>query len=241
MESRIRNRIIFATLVVFVAGLLPASAQTLVHHYELNNSLADTLSGPALLDDGGVLEVGGGYSFGGNQGLRLVGPGIGSGHYAIELTFSLVSANPLNSFHKIVDYDEGNQDSGFYVSTGGTASFAELFGTIHSGSAGAFQDGVLATVLVTRDSSSEEVKVFVDTVEQLSFFDTSFDSAVIGSGNTLAFFEDDIFGPETGSGFVRNIKIYDAPFVPMPPMAAPPITSNVTPDPNPASVNEMVL
>jgi hypothetical protein len=60
----------------------------LVHYYQLNGDLTDSLGGPDLIADGGTLQPGGGYSFAGqNDGLRLIGPQIPNDDYAIEIEF----------------------------------------------------------------------------------------------------------------------------------------------------------
>ena len=97
----------------------------LVHLYELNGNLTDSLGGPSLITDGGTLEPGGGYSFAGqNDGLRLVSPQIPSDSYAIEIEFYWDTLPSYDlGWYKILDFSNRISDSGLYVYSDGQANF----------------------------------------------------------------------------------------------------------------------
>jgi hypothetical protein len=163
--------------------------------------------------EGGVLDSDCGYSFGSNQGLRLESPGIAADHYSIGIEFSLDSVNPTSGWHKILDFDDRQIDTGLYVYLEGTLCFYAL--NFYEGPPGTFQAQVLSDLLITRDGTTRQVRVFVDGVEQISFID-SLDEAVVGVDSVLTFFEDDAETQfrETGSGFVSDIEVFDGPTLP---------------------------
>ena len=208
------HRSIALSTLFYLILVNAAYSGELVHHYQLNGDLTDSLGGPDLIADGGTLELGGGYSFAGqNDGLRLVGPQIPSDGYAIEIEFyweTLPQFDP--SWYKIVDFMNRTNDSGLYAYTDGVTNFWAWPDGEFYGPANAFQAGVPATLLITRDATTDEVTVWVDGVEQFTFVDLQ-DHAVISTENTLTFFEDDSGTEyyETGPGFVRSIRIYNGP------------------------------
>src|SRR5262245_43564427 len=72
-----------------------------LHLYELNGTLADTLGGPTLASDGGVLNANR-YVFNPNQGLRLSGGLADTTNYSVVMTASMNSLNPF--FKKVIDF-----------------------------------------------------------------------------------------------------------------------------------------
>ncbi len=165
------------------------------YDWELNNSLSDSLGGPALHANGGSLGPTG-YSFGPNQGLDVSGLNINSsGPYSIELRFSFTD---LSGYRKIIDFGNLISDAGMY-DLNGQANFYPV-----ASGAAAFLPNTPATLLFTR-SATGDVKVYVDGAEQLSFHDTQ-DYSLLSA---LNFFMDDYATStnEASGGFVDYIRI----------------------------------
>ena len=184
-----------ACLAVLAAA--PAQA-ALVHSYELNGSLADSLGGPALTANGGTLS-GTGYSFGANQGLSVSGLSISpSGYYAIEMSFSF---SDLSGYRKIIDFSSLASDAGLY-----NLSSSLNFYPVMTGPSGVFQANTLAKLLLTRTAAGI-VTGFVNGIQQISFNDVS----NLALASTLNFFIDDFATGqrEASGGFVDYIRISD--------------------------------
>jgi hypothetical protein len=178
-----------------VAFAAPANA-TLLHNYDLNGSLADSLGGPSLTANGGVLGASG-YTFGANQGLSLGGLNLAAdGAYDIEIGFSF---DTLSGYRKIIDFSNLLLDSGLYT------LFDRLnFYPVTTGPAAAFQSGQLVNLQLVRTTSGV-VTGSVNGVPQISFTD-SFNLAI---SDTLNFFIDDFATGqgETSAGYVDYIRI----------------------------------
>jgi hypothetical protein len=173
----------------------PANA-TLLHNYDLNGSLADSLGGPSLISNGGVLGASG-YTFGANQGLSLGGLNLAAdGAYDIEIGFSF---DTLDGYRKIIDFSNLTLDSGLYE-----LSSRLNFYPVTSGPAGTFQSGQLVNLQLVRTAAGV-VTGSVNGVPQISFTD-SFSLAI---SNTLNFFIDDraTGQGEASSGYVDYIRI----------------------------------
>jgi hypothetical protein len=139
----VSSKATFLVLMVALAATLPAA--TLVHDYQLNGSLTDALSGPALVSLGGTVG-GSGYTFPANQGLSLSGPSLGPGYnnYTIEMSFSFDSTG---GYRRILDFLNRTSDSGLY-----NLNTAMNFYTQTSGPSGAFTAGEMSHLVVTRDA-----------------------------------------------------------------------------------------
>src|SRR5262245_33415357 len=74
---------------------------TLVHLYELNGTLTDSISGPTLLADGGSFFQSSRYLFGPNQGLRLINGLPDITNYSIVMK-AAVNNGPF--FKKVIDF-----------------------------------------------------------------------------------------------------------------------------------------
>ena len=86
------KQLIPATLLTLSVGAAQATVPT--HLYELNNSYADSLAGPALSNFGGTLGATS-YSFGADQGL-FVDNAVGQDVYTIDTSFVFDSASARN-------------------------------------------------------------------------------------------------------------------------------------------------
>ena len=103
---------LMATSLLFVAL---DSRASLIHHYELNNSLADSQGGKSLVAHASGQLGATGYAFGPNQGLRL-DEKLG-GVYTIDMMFRLDAFNPFNSYTRILDFRNLADDTGLYTWT----------------------------------------------------------------------------------------------------------------------------
>lgn len=183
------------TALAAVALVGPAHA-TLLHNYDLNGSLTDSLGGPSLTANGGVLG-GSGYSFGANQGLSLSGLNLAAdGAYEIELGFSF---DTLSGYRKIIDFSNLVSDFGLYT-LGNNLNFYPVV----TGASGVSQPGQLVNLLLVRTTAGS-VNASVDGVPEFGFSDTS----NIAISNTLNFFVDDFATGqfEASSGYVDYIRI----------------------------------
>lgn len=186
------------TALAAVALASPAHA-TLLHNYDLNGSLTDSLGGPALTANGGVLGASG-YTFGANQGLSLSGLNlVSSGAYAIEVGFSF---DTLSGYRKIIDFSNLALDSGLYT-LGNNLNFYPVV----TGASGVFQSGQLVSLLLVRTAAGS-VNASVNGVPEFGFSDTS----NLAISNTLKFFIDDFATGqfEASSGYVDYIRISDS-------------------------------
>ncbi len=188
-------------------GTLDAAA-ALVHDYDLNDSLADRLGGPALIASGGTLGAGS-YSFDANQGLSVSGAFADPATYAIELSFRFAA---VTSWRRILDFKDLTQDEGLYVYES-AAQFVELSGSgFVTGPPGAFAPNTMVDLILTRDAVTQQVVAYVDGTQQFAFTDTTAQAVFSATDGIAHFFIDDTaIGGEAAAGVVDAIRIYDAP------------------------------
>ena len=103
------TKTIFLAAVAAVLTVAPANA-ALVADFQLNNSLAYALGGPAIVNNGGSLGATG-ISFSKNQGLTP-GEFSNTAVYSIEVQFSFAS---LGGYQKILDFKSRAPDIGLYT------------------------------------------------------------------------------------------------------------------------------
>jgi hypothetical protein len=112
--ENIMYRVSLAIMAFFACcGVSWAQLPSPLHDYELNNSLADSLGGPSLVNNGATLGATG-LTFAANQGPSLsswLGGSATSGNYSIEMYFSL---DTTISFRKLIDYSNRVSDFGLY-------------------------------------------------------------------------------------------------------------------------------
>lgn len=194
------------TLLVsaILLGAVPTIAASLIHDYQFQNSLADSLGGPSLTSLGGTVGAGE-YAFGAQQGLSLSGALTASqiGNYSIYMDFEF---NDLSGYKKIVDFKNLASDNGLYNLSSDLNYYNFSFGAD-----GAFTAGSFAQVVLTRDSASGLVTGYVNGLEQIQFTDTTSDAVFNAANNVINFFQDDNVtgGRESTSGAVSEIRIYD--------------------------------
>ncbi len=183
-------------IALFAAAAAPASA-VLVHDFQLNGSLSDAFGGPDIVNNGGTLGATG-ITFGANQGPTL-GGFANTGVYSVALSFS---HDVSNGYRKILDFKTRTSDNGLYnlnqnlnfypITTSPTPNFA---------------DGVLASVVLTRDASGLTTG-YVNGVQYIQFVDSN-NLAVIDT--ELNFLRDDFATGEreAAAGFLDSICVYD--------------------------------
>jgi hypothetical protein len=180
---------------------------TVEHVYELNNSFADALGGPALVPAGGTLNPTN-YSFGPNQGLALSNGLLDTADYSIEVIFNF---SALSGYRKIIDFKDRTSDTGLYNLNNNLN-----FYNITTGSGTPFVANVDAHLVVTRDGSTDQFVGYVDGNPEISFTDGGALAVFSGTNNIIHFFKDDFptSTSEASGGVVGRIRIYDGVLTP---------------------------
>jgi len=201
-------RIVLATMACFVCYSVGwAQLPSALHDYELNNSLADSLGGPSLVNNGATLGATG-LTFAPNQGPSLsnwLGGSATSGNYSIEMYFSLTDTN---GYRKLIDYQNRTADAGLY-----NLNTSLDFYPAASGSSGAIPANTMTHLVFTRDGGSNQVVGYINgsTALGMSFTDSSNLAVFSAANNIMQFFQDDAVTSfnEASGGFVDFIRIYD--------------------------------
>lgn len=204
LSSGSRNR---ALMLALLWCLSSAAGASLIHDYELNGSLADSISGPDLGSDGGTVNATN-YSFDPDQGLTLSGGLNGTiDNYSIQMTFNFAHTD---SYRKILDFMDKASDNGFY-DNGGSLDFVTNAGDNIGGLGPFMADNADADIVLTRDSISSLVSWYSNGVFQWSITDSAGDAVFSAPNNLVRFFEDDTLssGTEASAGAVDCIRIYD--------------------------------
>lgn len=183
--------------------------QQLIHHYTLDNDYSDEFGGTAMIPNGGSL-IGGEYVFGLGQGPSLSNV-IDEKDYAIELRFT---PTYTSSWRKILDFGDRVYDEGLY-SKNDWIEFWVSPSTYYDNSEepwDVFTAGTPATVLITRDGFTDEVRVCVDGVEQFVFTDNNLIATFSGPGNIIHILIDDNYsgGAYDQAGSLDYVKIYSS-------------------------------
>src|SRR5260370_11257489 len=94
----------------FLLPIINSSAAPLIHDYQFQNSLADSLGGPSLVSLGGTVGSGT-YTFAAQQGLSLSNALPNSADYSLFMNFEFSS---VSGYVKIVDFKNLTADNGLY-------------------------------------------------------------------------------------------------------------------------------
>jgi hypothetical protein len=176
-----------------------------VRSYQLNASLAEAQGGPPLVALGGTLNsFTGRYEFGPNQGLNMTGALSNPRHYSLELVFRW---NDLSGgWQKIIDFYNLGSNGGLYTAVDGLHFWNGPF------TPNLFEADTDYHLVLTRDDTTDIVRVFLDGVLVLSFTDTAGDAVFGVPSQIIRLFQDDtITGQaEAQSGTVDLIRVYDA-------------------------------
>jgi len=188
---------------LIAAALLCAASSShaaLIHQFNLNGSLADSVNGKSLTPLGGTLGANG-YVFGPNQGLQLDAK-LGD-VYTIDMVFHFDS---FASYGRILNFTNLVGDDGFYAQ-GRTFRVFGTTGTV-TGNGGFLTANVDSRLTVTRDAA-DMFKVYQNGELVLSVSDPNH---ITGFGNNIAYFFRDnngSHGNEANPGAVDYIRIYD--------------------------------
>ncbi len=205
-----------------------AGAQVLpepLQDYRLD-TLADFQGGQDLDPLGGTGTLDGGiYGFGTNQGLATQIPTANANDYTLELFFQFDEMDATTGYQKIVDFNGGTSEAGFYVysdaSVGNRLRYlAEDNGvSFFTGSTQLAPDTWYHLVLTRDDSAAQPLRSYLDGQLERSYPATSA-GHVIGAftadGNSSftrqvqLLHSADSFG-EHGDGAVDRIRFYDRP------------------------------
>jgi hypothetical protein len=206
---------------LIAAGLLCAASSShaaLIHQFNLDGSLKDSVSDTSLVALGGAAGTND-YVFGANQGLRLDAQ-LG-GVYTIDMAFHFDS---FGTYGRIIDFKNLVGDSGFYAQ----GHVFRLFNV--GGTGGYLTGGVDSRVTLTRDDQ-KRFKVYQNGELVLSVLDTT---GIADFGQNVAhFFRDNVSGGTTGEanpGDVDYIRIYNTALTSSEVMAlAPPVAEVIEP------------
>ncbi|MEW6762902.1 MAG: LamG-like jellyroll fold domain-containing protein [Pseudomonadota bacterium] len=186
---------------LMAAALLAVSMDShagLIHQFNLNGSLADSVGSASLVSLGGTVGPDA-YVFDANEGLRLEAK-LG-GVYTIDMSFHFDS---FRTYGRIVDFKNLIGDDGFYAAS----DRLRLFGTNAIG--GNLDANVDSRVTLTRDAQNM-FKVYQNGELVFSVADTG---GLTNFGDNFAyFFRDNIVGGTTGEanpGAVDYLRVYDA-------------------------------
>jgi hypothetical protein len=185
----------FRSILTTLALCLTFDARAaLIHQYEFNGNLADTLGGPALVANGGTVAAGR-YGFAANQGLRLH-ENLGA-TYTIDMRFRF---DTLGTWQKVVDFSGLLQDYGFYTSGSGydLYNYGGAYGHLK-----AKQD----THLTLTRGADAAVRIYQDGVLVGTVADSK--GYADFAGHDANFFRDDRGLNEAAAGSVDFIRIYD--------------------------------
>ncbi len=196
--------------IISALACIGVQAVTLVHLFEFDNNLNDSLSSTVLTDNGGTINSDS-YSFGANQGVFLDTALSLADNYSIGIQFSFES---VSSWNKIVDFKDRSPDSGQYILSGKLSFFAPT-----NTGPGSIQADEFINVVFTRSSlddlytaylngSSTPEYSFVDSTSQAIAFDNS------GFAQFAFFMDDAATGfDEASAGIVNEIRIWDGPLL----------------------------
>jgi len=209
------------TLTIF-SFLLSVGFLNVVHaqqsyYYDFRNTLDEVSSqGPVLNVIGSGAFVNEGlielscisrpvYGFTQNSGIQFDNTAAGNfitESYSIEMYFQFLNNS---GFKRVIDYSNQGSDSGLYVTASQLLFYDEL--TIPTT---AFVANQYVHLVVTRDSTTQEINFYIDGIQEGSFIDND-NIAVLHSTNVLNFFQDDtISGGEARPGRIALLKLYNA-------------------------------
>ena len=184
-------------------------AQTPIHDYELNDSYSDVYGGNSMMPNGGTLTPTD-YEFDFGQGPNVSGV-IDANTYSIELRFT---PTIVTDWRKIIDFADRSSDDGLYIQDGMLS-----FYPIIDGPNGIFTAGTPVKVVLTRDGANNEVRGYVNGVEEWIFTDDLSLATFTGPGNIIHILIDDYLTAdriphEHSAGSLDYFKIYDYALTP---------------------------
>ena len=191
-----------------LGAAMPTKA-LVVANYEFQNTLSSTIPtapdlvpfapgtyAPAVI--GGIPTIV--YNFGANKGLSLDTTGLLSDNYTIAALFSF---DNIAGYKKIFDFKNLTSDTGLYTLNGRLIFYSTGTGCP------AVDPGTFFEAVLTRDSTTDLVSVYLNGAPVFSFTDSS-SLGVISGANLLNIFQDDFAVPgEITSGSVAGLRIFN--------------------------------
>jgi hypothetical protein len=211
-------RLVSTALALFLAHLAAASLAranvVLLHNYELNGNLDDSvLGGPAITSQGGTVGAST-YAFGDNQGLTLGSPLLtDAATYSIEMRLRLNAVRSSNNSNwiKLIDFKNGTTDNGLYSFDDDADATHSKLEFIPSVSAlDVFEPGQFVHIVITRDGTTKDVVAYGNGSAQLLYTDAGDLGVFSGPGQIMRFWQDDSTLTEAGPGEIDFIRIYDS-------------------------------
>lgn len=205
MKHPILKKLLVTSATAMLAMACFGQGANLVHLYEFNGSFADSLGGPALVNNGGTLS-GGSLLFGANQGPTLDIESDLAGDYSIGLRFSF---DAVSGYRKIVDYQDRTADYGMYLDSG----VLTLYNYSWVGTT-ALNPSQTVDLVLTRDGASGVFTAYLNgsTVPEFSITDSG-SLAVATNGGGFArfqFLRDDFLqGTEASGGTLQELRVWD--------------------------------
>ena len=204
----LRTHLLAAAALALVGS--SAAAQTPTHAYELNGSLVDAVgTGPdAVPAPPGALGATG-YAFDANEGLSFTTV-VSPATYTIELRFNWLAGDALGGWKRILQFGALGSDHGLYAYNRNL----QVYGPPSSITSNApdFTGGTSASLILTRDGTTNAFAAYLDGVQRLSFVDSFGPGATkyttfTETGARALFFQDN--GGEASAGFVDYVRFYD--------------------------------
>ena len=196
----------FAAIAALSLAATPRAVAGLVHDYTFDGSYADSLGGPSLVPNGGVLGATA-YTFDADQGLTLSNALPTPGTYSILVDFEFTPPAVFNTYRRIVDFKNRTSDSGLYDYLGALSFYNDA-----NGPGNAITENDPVRLVLTRDAGTQLVSGYLNGVQQFSFTDLANEAVFSGPGAIMNFFQDNTSGGgigEAGPGVVDQIAIYD--------------------------------
>jgi MYXO-CTERM domain-containing protein len=150
-----------------------------------------------------------GYSFPQYGGLKSLNaaPVVVTEAYTISM---IVKFSPLKSgYSRLIDFSNSTLDDGIYVLNGGIS-----FYPVGTYAAGSFADNRFSVMTITRNSTTNEVSLFIGLTAAGVYVDTA-KKYVLATGNPLFVFMDNTTGAaaisESSPGVVTFLRVSDQP------------------------------
>ncbi|MDD2759169.1 MAG: hypothetical protein PHH11_02625 [Methylomonas sp.] len=197
-----------SALVLLLSCATSANAAVLLHDYQFNGNLEDSLGGPALVADGGTLGTGS-YAFDNNHGLTLSDGLMDGGSYSIAMNFNRSTYGTYGT-QKYVDFKNFSTNYGL-VTSYGTVFFYPSSGLSYGASNGRIELNTDTEMVFTRDGNTKEFSLYVDGKKAGSFIDNQSYAVFSSEHKVMHFFEDDPWGGDyhPGPGTVNSLRIWD--------------------------------
>lgn len=196
---------LFLLTSTLLLGITEIQAQTPSRIYDFNNSYADTNGGSAMVPNGGTLGATG-YTFAAGQGPNVSNALSNTGEYTIEMLFRF---DTVSGYRSILSFNGLTLDEAIYCSNGSVIFYNYSPGNSTTADLAA---GQTHRVVITRNGTTKVTTAYVDGVQKSQVTDTNDRYVASASGGILHFFRDN--GGENSSGFVDQIRLYNAVLTP---------------------------